>query len=313
MKKINKILGLFIGSLFVLGFVGIAKAVSPTISITKLPEYIRIQDFNISYSALTDDVINGNPDLLKVQFYVKKEGGSYSAFESILTGASNQVSVSSSQVGESEKKYCFKAEILSGIFSNETCTVFDQNSPDAPHSYSKERIAPNTYTVKWTTPNNDDFSRVFVYRSEVLEFTADGNTKVGEVGGAKDTVVEWDNNSLDPSKEYYYALRAIDKAGNASDLVGDQGVVAGTVQGVSTTTEEEKVVIIPVEKTIEEEPEGQVLPAETEAPETLGDKAGNVVQDFAQFAKDRTKITVGIGLGIIVVVGLIIYFFKKHK
>jgi len=43
----------------------------------------------------------------------------------------------------------------------------------------------------------------------------------------------------------------------------------------------------------------------------LGEKAGNVVQDFAQFAKDRTKITVAIGFGILAIIGLIVFLFKK--
>jgi len=42
-------------------------------------------------------------------------------------------------------------------------------------------------------------------------------------------------------------------------------------------------------------------------------KATNVAQDIAQFVKDGTKVTVGISLGIVAIVGLIIYFFKKHK
>lgn len=60
-----------------------------------------------------------------------------------------------------------------------------------------------------------------------------------------------------------------------------------------------------------EEIKGEVLPASTEAPQTLGEKSTNILQDISQFAKDRTKITIGIGLGILLVIGLIVYISKK--
>jgi len=191
MRKI-KLTVLFLSFVSFLFIVKSSYAISPKIVITELPEYIREQEFQLSYSALTDV-----PSDIQVQFYFQKDGGGYTSFESVLSGASGQVEVDSSQISENEKSYCFKAEILgSSTFSNETCTIFDQNSPDAPHSYSKERIAPNTYTVKWTTPNNDDFSRVFVYRGEILGFTADGTTKIAEVGGAKDTAIQVRNTTM---------------------------------------------------------------------------------------------------------------------
>lgn len=304
MRKIN--LGLVIGFILAIFIVNPLYAVTPKIVITDLPEYIRINDFKLSYSALTSD-----PSSIQVQFYYQVDGGGYSAFGSVLSGASGQVQVASGQVGQSEKKYCFKAEIIGETFSNETCTIFDQNSPDAPSGYSKEKVTPNVYRLKWRNPNNDDFSRVFIYRSDVSGFTADGSTKVGELVGTKDEEASWDNN-VDPDKEYFYALRAIDKAGNASGLVGDQGVVAGEVQGESTSLEEEKAIIVPVEGETKE-PEGEVLPAETEAPKTLGEKAGDIVSDVAQFAKDRTKITVGIIIGLFLIAGSAVYFFKKNK
>jgi hypothetical protein len=305
MRKIN--LSLFIGLILAIFTVKSVYAVNPKIVITDLPEFITTNNIKISYSALTND-----PSSIQVQFYYQKDGGSYNTFGSLLSGASGQIEVTSSQISENEKEYCFKAEIVAGTFSNETCTYYDQISPDSPNSYSKERINPNTYRIKWRTPNNDDFSRVFIYRGEVSGFTADGTTKIAEVGGAKDTAIEWDNGSLDANKEYYYALRAIDKAGNASSLVGDAGVIAGAVQGASTTAAVEKAATLPVEK-VTEESQGQVLPAKTEAPapEVLGEKTSNIAQDVVQFAKDKTKITVGIGLGILLIVGLIVYISKK--
>ena len=36
-------------------------------------------------------------------------------------------------------------------------------------------------------------------------------------------------------------------------------------------------------------------------------------QDIVQFEKDRTKITVGIGLGLLLLIGLIVYISKKER
>jgi hypothetical protein len=301
MQKIKRILGLVSGLIMAsIIFVKPVMAISPTVTITELSEFTVTNNFKISYSALTSD-----PSAISAQFYFMKEGGSYQAFGSAISGASGQIEVTANQMDEQMKKYYFKVEIAGA--SEETSTFYDASGPSPVNSYWKERISSSLMRLHWKTPSDDDFSRVFVYRGEVSGFTADGSTKIGEVGGAKDIEVSWDN-IVDSDKEYFYALRAIDKAGNASSLVGDAGVIAGSVQGESTSLEE-KAVIIPVEKT--EEPEGQVLPAETEAPKTLGKEVINIAQDIAQFAKDRTKITVGIGLGMLAIIGLIVYFFKK--
>lgn len=304
MQKINRIFSIIL-SFVLLNFVCTKSvlAISPKVTITKLNEFTTTNNFKISYSALTDD-----PSTISAQFYFMKEGGSYQAFGSAISGASGQVEVTANQMDEQMKTYYFKVEIAGA--SDETKTFYDASGPSPINNYWKERISSNLMRLHWRTPSDDDFSRVFVYRGETSGFTADGSTKISEVGGAKDTEVSWDN-IVDSDKEYYYAFRAIDKAGNASSLVGDAGVVAGEVQGESTSLEEE-VVIVPTGKTTEEEkPEGQVLPSETEAPKTLGEKASGIVQDVAQFAKDRTKITVGIGLGILAIIGSIVYLFKK--
>jgi len=301
MRKIN--FGSSVLSLLVFLFIARpVSAVSPKIVITQLPEYIRENDFMLSYSALTEI-----PSKTEVQFYYQVDSGGYNAFGSVLSGASGQIQVNSAQVGESDKKYCFKAELISGLFSNETCTIYDQTPPGQPQNYSKERVSPSLYRIHWKNPGDDDFSRVFIYRGDTEGFSADGSHKIGELGGAKDEEKNWDDNGLDPNKEYYYALRSVDKAGNVSGLVGDAGVVYE--ETVITTSPSLAGTVVSLPK--EEEPEGRVLPAETEAPQTLGEKTANIVQNIAQFAKDRTKITVGIVIGAILVIFLLVKFVKK--
>lgn len=211
---------------------GQVHAVTTTVSITELPEYTRKDTFNISYSALADD-----PSSISAQFYYKKDGGIYSAFGSAQTGSSGKIQVTSSQINE-QTKYFFKVEVTSsnGSAGDETSVTFDNSDPDPVSGYSKQKVAPGYYKLTWRNPNNSDFSRVFIYRSENTEFTADGNTKIAERGGAPDQEMSFEDIGLDTGKDYYYALRAIDDAGNPSGIVADPEVSAqpGAVEGAST-------------------------------------------------------------------------------
>lgn len=308
MKKIKNILLMFvISAVGLLVSVKPALAVSPTIVISKLPEYITYQDFTLSYSALTND-----PSSIQVQFYSMKEGGSYSAFGSVQTGASGKVDVNSGQVGESGKKYCFKAEIVGSTTSNETCVTFDNSGPDAVGGFSKEKLGPSTYKIKWHTPNNDDFAQVYIYRGDETGFDANSAHFVYAQGGAKDTDMEWTDATADPSKDHYYLIRALDKAGNSSGLVGDAKTTTETVYAsgspVSGSTSG-NVTVLPVggevlgEETVV--PEEIVVPSSTEAP-------GGVLGQAVQFAQNKTKLTIAIVAGVILVGGFL-YLKLRRK
>jgi hypothetical protein len=300
----NKIILTILG-LLVLPFILVQKvsAVTAQISITDLPAYINYQGFKLSYSA-----INNDPSTISVQFYSNKEGGAYTAFGPVLTSASDQVGVDAGQIGESDKKYCFKVEMVAGgSASDETCTTFDQSAPGEPGSYSKEKVNPNYYIIRWHTPNNDDFSRVFVYRGEEPGFSADGSHKIAEVGGAKDTDAKWEDNGLDGTKEYYYALRSIDFAGNSSALVGDRGTVAGTsTVSTQTTQPSSNVIVVP-----EESPEGEVL--SEEAPEEAVEE--NVLTQAVNSLTtgSNKNLAIAFGLPFLAVIGVLVYLRLRKR
>jgi len=308
MKKIKNILLMLVfWAIGLLVSVKPALAISPTIVISKLPEYITYQTFKLSYSALTD-----NPSSIQVQFYSMKEGGSYSAFGSVKSGASGQVDVDSNQVGESGKKYCFKAEIVGLATSNETCTIFDNSGPDSVGGFSKEKLGPSTYKIKWHTPNNNDFAQVYIYRGDEPGFEADSGHFVYAQGGEKDKDMEWTDAGADPTKEHYYLIRALDKAGNSSGLVGDAKTTTETVYAsgspVSGSTSG-KVVSLPTEGEVlgneTTVPEEVVVPSPTEAP-------GGVLGQAVQFAQNKTKLTVAIVAGVILVGGFL-YLKLRRK
>lgn len=152
-----------------------------------------------------------------------------------------------------------------------------------------------------------------VYRSKEQNFTADSGTLVVEVGGAKDTLITWEDTGLEIGKDYYYALRSVDRAGNVSALVGDGGTatyvevtptsapgMAGTRETVSLPKEEVK--------------EGEILGGATEAPTptetpTTPSVLGGVTETVSKFG---AKAIFAI-LGAVLVLGALGYSFFRRK
>lgn len=273
-------------------FAPFAKAFSDYVSITKLSSYINKEDFKISYSALSENPISA-------QFYVRKDGdSSWRTLGSALTGASGYVQVSGGDIYNGDGKYFFKVVINGGTAEDETSTIVDRQAPDAVRDYRKEKLGDGHYKLYWRNPDNEDFDKVIIYRSDSTNFTADSSTEVATIWGSKDTEMTSENAAA-PGKEYYFAIRAIDKAGNASSVVSDPEtqVSAGSVLGasVSATSTPEVVKILPKEKktgeVLGEEKTEEATPSPTLTPQ---EEKGGVLGQAVKFAKDRTKLTVGI-------------------
>lgn len=303
MGKIKLIVKLLlVSSLFSLGLSAkTAHAIAPMVSVTQLEEYINSNSFKLSYSALSD-----NPGAITAQFYVQKEGGSYLAFGPLLAGASGQVQVTGSQVND-QVDYCFKVEIDSAAASDETCTSYDFSGPSPVQNYWKEKVAPGFYRLHWENPWDTDLSRIFIYRSETASFDADNSHKVGEAGGTYDMEMTWDNVGLDSGKEYYYALRAVDKAENSSSLVGDSETVEQTenVSAESSQSQAESEV-----STLPEE--GEVLAEATEAPTPTSTSKG--VQNAAGEASEgplSPKVIVLIAIGALALASGLFYLARR--
>ncbi len=280
-------------------------AFTPTVYIQDLPEYTNTDYFKISYSALYDGDVTA-------RFYVRKDSdASWRDFGGTIGGASGQVQVTGSQIYDGDGLYRFKVEINSGAVGAETDTRIDRSGPSPVSNYRNEKVAGGYHKLFWKNPHDSDFSRVFIYRSDKTDFDANGTTKVYEIGGAPDAEMFWDNVGLDSNKEYYYAIRALDRAGNTSSLVSDNVSVTYITPAPSITGG--AVRVLPKEE--EEVEEGDVLgdDEESEVSRVTEKEDKNIVEKTVQFAKDRTKITVGIiaGLGLI---GFIIFkYFKLRK
>lgn len=293
----TKIATLLLG--YLVGLVILARPVhaAPTVSIAKLPEYVTVDHFKLSCTALGG---------INAQFAYKKEGGSYSNFGPAIDLISTPclVDVTSTQI-DSQAKYYFRVDV-DGVIA-ETSTIYDVSGPGEPGGFSKERLGPTTYRIKWHTPNNDDFGTVVIYRGEKSDIEANSGAEVARVGGNKDTDYEWVDNGVESGKDYYYVIRALDRAGNSSGLVGDSELTA--VLGISTSAAQvpstgTKVTTLPKE---------QVLSKETESPTptpTSEELNQGLVGTAAQaIGKNRT---VGIIIGV-VLLGVAAFLLLKKR
>lgn len=305
MGKIKIAISLFFGSLLGLIWVVPAYAITPQVSVAGLPEYVTVDHFKLSCTALMDPGSTA-------QFSFKKEGNSYANFGSSIDLDSSQclIDVTSSQI-DSQAKYFFKVTLNSGQES-ETSTTYDVSGPSAVRDYGKEKIGSTTYRIRWTNPGESDFAQVIIYRGEAPDISANDSTKIAQVGGAPDAQKEYIDNGVSPDKTYYYIIRALDKAGNSSSLVGD--TTTTTVLGTSTTATggqggtEGTVRVLPKE----EQPEGQVLKESTEQvpAQEAGPVKAAVNEAVGKISSSRTLTWLAIAAFVL---GILSWFFFRRR
>lgn len=295
---------------FVLSF-GVIRAVVDTVSIQSLPTYINYDNFRLSYAAASDNPVS-------VLFSVKKDGDStWKDFGGTISGNNGYVDVGGSQFYDGDGLYEFRVLLNGGTASDTTSVRLDRGGPSPVSEYSKQDMGGGHYKLSWRTPSDSDFDKVLIYRSTETKFDANGSTRVGELGGSPNVVYSWEDFGLDANKTYYYALRAFDYAGNASSIVSD---IPSTTQETVITEEVGEVQLLPGEEGASQaDGEGEVLGEEEEGLEgeemdeemTAGDKS--IFEKVVQFAKDRTKITVGIIFGLGVIIYGVYWYFGKQR
>ena len=297
MQRIKLALSFLLSSLF--GLLWALPVYAATVSIASLPEYVRVDHFKLSCTALGGTT---------AQFSFKKDGGSYSNFGALIDLTTSQclVDVTSAQI-DSQTKYFFKVNVDGD--ERETSTTYDVSGPSAVRDYGKERIGNTTYRIRWTNPGESDFAQVIIYRGEAPDISADDSTKIAQVGGAPDAQMEYLDNGIVPDKTYYYIIRALDKAGNSSSLVGDVQIT--TVFTTTTTTTASQgtggVQVLP-----EEEPQGEVLEESTEQTpsEEVGPVKAAIDEVVGRISTNRTLTWVAIGAFVL---GLLYYFFFRRR
>jgi hypothetical protein len=277
---------------------------SPVVYIQSLPGYINYTDFKLSCTS----------DGSTAQFYSKKDGGDYAAFGPSINLAVNPclVQVTGLQFG-SEGKFWFQV-IVDGV-STETSVTLDTTAPDKVSDFGKDRSNGGvTYKIYWKNPTNTDYARVFIYRGIEAGFNADDSHKVAEAGGNPGDTMSWDDSGLDSNKDYFYVIRALDKANNASDMVGDRGPDTYVqVLGASASPAAKKTTTVALPK---EKGTGSVLgteetPAGSASPEISAESL-NTNPGVFKWILTHKKISGGVLL-VLLVAAYGIYRFKKRS
>lgn len=296
MQKI-KILttSLIVSLLFIAG----AKTVSAAnIAITQLPGYITSNNFKLSYSCL---------GCTSVQFYINKHSEGWVAFGPAITSASGQVQITSSEVND-QTDYMFKAIDATVGESPATSTFYDISGPSPVSGYYKERINDGSYKLHWINPGDTDFDKVIIYRGDAAGFSADGSHEIARVSGGSNSAMTYEDDfAPDAGKTYFYAIRALDHAGNSSSLVGDQGTTT-QVLGASSTPTSGKVTVLPKEKGT-----GSILGTQATPTPEVTTSPINTNQGLLKWILTHKKISGGIALVLLAAAYGLYYFSKKNK
>ena len=170
--------------------------------------------------------------------------------------------------GEGTYQFYVTANAGGDLATSQTVSV-DRNTsgPGTPTDYSKSLVSSCQYKIHFKTADDSGQTvKVELYRSDNASgFTADASTRVETIGVGSNEARDVFNDKPDCSKEYYYALRAFDSAGNGSGLVGDNIILSG---GTTTTTTASPAPALAIGT-----PQGAVLgeeeTAQPEAEETL--------------------------------------------
>jgi hypothetical protein len=270
------------------------------ISITQLPAYITSNNFKLSYSCL---------GCTSVQFYVNKHAEGWVAFGPVMTDASGQAQVTSAEVND-QTDYSFKITDIGGAESI-TTTYYDISGPSPVGGFYKERVSDGEYKLHWTNPGDSDFDKVVIYKGGEAGFSADGSHEIARIsGGSNSDMTYEDNFTPDASKVYYYAIRALDRAGNSSSLVGDAGETTQVLGTSATPTPESEVTSLPEEKAT-----GSILGSEaTPTPSAVATNEGAVAATAGALGWILThkKISGVVGL-VLLAIAYYLYRAKKNS
>jgi hypothetical protein len=309
-KKLIKSLPVLV---FFLAFAGIVRANGLlVVKSIDMPGYVNWEPFDISYTALQAD---GNA--VEVTGYIKKDGGDWKEAGTSNKFADSFKIDSSFLSGDGVYKIHFSAKSgAETADSGEESFNVDFTAPDPVSDYRKERKDAFVYKICWKNPDDDDFNRTIIYRSDKKEFTTDSSTQITEVGGAKNEEKCFEDN-IPENKDYYYVTRTVDNAGNASSVVGDSEVTATTTTNVlgvnvtpTPTTGGLPLAKVSPQPTSEVE-EGQILGGETSK---AAESKPSVIQSLnATIVKFGFWKIIGIIVIVLGIVILLVSLFKKRR
>jgi LPXTG-motif cell wall-anchored protein len=241
------------------------------------------REFNITYVALSIPV---KPITVQCQYSL--DGVNFSNFDISKTTNSGDCKVDQSIVTGSGTYY-FRAiaSTTDGGAESEVITVKVADKPSPVTEYSKAK-AVCTYTLKFKSST----SKVQIFRSDNQKsFYADDTTLITKpyLTVTPNALSTYTDTPADCSKEYYYAVRAVDEYSNVSALVTDN--VVTVVEQTQTSTSQESEEVAGEETTTQQEQEttstGEVAGEETTAQQE--EKAETDTKDETKTEEKETE------------------------
>jgi uncharacterized repeat protein (TIGR01451 family) len=183
----------------------------------------------------------------QVQVTCYKKGPADSVFQSFASGGtlkaggnSGSCTVSRSVMNRNGIYQFYIAAVPEGgeaVSSNTIQIEFNTDIPGTPSSYGKDKPSTCEYRIRFRTANdNGRTTRVEIYRSTSTSFTANSDTRVGNLTIGSNTNGTFTNSTPDCNRVYYYAVRAFDEFGNGSGIIADSIVTVRTTTTSTTGT-----------------------------------------------------------------------------
>ncbi len=318
-KKTLKLLGIaFIACTSLVMFSNPTKAYAQTsniiVKIEQPVSQINTPNFKIGYVAL--DLLGRS---LQIQCYESTHG----AFGPIYTTNSGNCVIDNTAV-TTDGTYEFYATATAGAetaFSEKVFVTVDLTKPSPVTNYEKTTNGCIN-TLKFTTANDGgQTSKIQIFRSDKSTFVANSSNLIAEIPTTSGQAITYQDTTPLCNVTYFYAIRALDTAGNISAFVTDKVVVVtilpaetseqGEVAGEEITAEETSSPSTPSGTTANNPTEE--TNTNTNPIDTSGEVKGETTQE-SQSQNIWSWLTyVLIGVGILVIGGTGYIYVKNRK
>ncbi len=205
------------------------------LNLVDLPDATGNSSVNLAYQVSTVDPSN-------TFSVMATQNGVNIGTQSVVTTYGDAMVFPVSFAGPGSYELKVVAEVVSGTNTGEVKTQvatveYDPAIPASPTYDGKTRNG-NTWAITFTVPAGSDSETIQVFASTAITFTADNTTLVGEVAATPGSQQTFTYTAPD-SAERYFAIRALDPAGNISPLVGDaETTVTAASSAVSSAAQE---------------------------------------------------------------------------
>jgi uncharacterized repeat protein (TIGR01451 family) len=284
------------------------------------------EDFRIDFVILNTDNLS-----LDAQCQQQEDGGAWTDIDTFYTvKAGGNSGYCQAEDLEDDGQYSFRVIASDGSESKISDTVqvnLETDRPGKPTNYDKDKIGSCEYEIEFRTANDGRTTKVEVYRSDNDDrFTAKASTRIKTITIGPDEKYSFETTKPNCDMDYYYAIRAFDQYGNASDLVGDREIKTVIIEGTTGETQEVTLGALPVTETVvldEGEIGGGVSTEETEAgalteglsAEEVGEEEGGKILGVETESIMSFLTRVGLPILVVFTVLFLLYrlFFAKRN